>query len=61
MIHTVNHSDGTRYRVERLGSGRFFDTFAVYGPHGYLRVYAMSQSEAIEKARAHYAHQLGLV
>lgn len=58
MLHTVHHQDGTRYQVERIGSGRWFDTYAVHCEHGYFRVYANNTDQAISKARAEYAKRL---
>ena len=56
-MQTVTHPDGTQYRVERRGAGRWFDTYFVYSVHGYYRVFANNVAEAITKARAQYAFE----
>lgn len=58
MMETVIHADGTKYHVERRGTGRWFDTYFVYSVHGYRRVFANNVNEAVTKARTEYANQL---
>lgn len=57
-METVTHIDGTQYRVERRGAGRWFDTYFVYSIHGYCRVFANNVNEAVAKARAEYVNRL---
>jgi hypothetical protein len=54
-MHTITHADGTVYRVERRANGRYVDLYFVYSKFGYERVYAISEEEAVTKARAEYA------
>ena len=62
------HDDGTRYFVERRGTGKWCDLFFVnawiVGKNSpiYSRHYAINAENAIEKARQHYAQNvLGLI
>ena len=54
-MHTITHTDGTVYRVDRRANGRYVDLYFVYSKFGYERVYAKSEEEAVTKARAEYA------
>ena len=57
-MQTIQHADGTEYKVERRGTGRWYDTYAVYSVYGYFRVYANNPHEAVTKARAEYAKRV---
>jgi len=57
-MQVITHNDGTQYRVERRGTGRWFDTYFVHSIHGYFRVFANNAADAITKARAQYAQRL---
>ena len=57
-MQTVTHDDGTQYRVERRGTGRWVDTYFVHSVNGYFRVFANNVTDAIAKARAEYANRL---
>ena len=57
-MQTVTHTDGTQYRVERRGTGRWFDTYFVHSAHGYYRVFANNVADAVSKARTEYANRL---
>ena len=52
---TIQHKDGTEYKVERRGSGRWYDTYFVYSVYGMYRVYANNPHDAVSKARENYA------
>jgi len=58
MSTTINHADGTTYKVERRGTGRMFNRYFVCSVHGYFPVYAMTPTEAVDKARAAYAKHI---
>lgn len=57
-METITHQDGTEYKIERRGSGRWFDTYFVYANNHYFRVFANSPTEAMNKARAEYTRRL---
>ena len=55
---TITHRDGTEYKVERRGSGRWFDTYFVYANNRFFRVFANNPTEAMNKARTEYVRRL---
>jgi hypothetical protein len=55
---TVMHLDGTEYKIERRGNGRWFDTYFVYVNNHYFRVLATNPAEAVSKARKEYTRRI---
>jgi hypothetical protein len=52
--------DGSQYKVERLGSYRWYDRFRVYSEFGTFIVHAVGFMDAVDKACEAYVKGLEL-